>query len=145
MTDTARSALLTEMEQRVRQYARDAVHPDYRAAYTAVANDLRGLAATTTQPDATPVAASATRANEPTSSVADRHTARQRLIDALTDPDTCFCGADLCQSAEQYVDAYTHQLAEKIRAAYSGTGPDEDNWITTPYDAADLIDPEAQR
>jgi hypothetical protein len=42
-------------------------------------------------------------------------------------------------------DAFAHELAERIRAAYSGEGPDEDNWIRTPYDAADLIDPKAQR
>ncbi|MEU1273006.1 hypothetical protein [Streptomyces sp. NPDC005799] len=39
------------------------------------------------------------------------------------------------------LDIHAHELAEQIRAAYSGDGPDGDNWITNPYDAADLIDP----
>lgn len=43
---------------------------------------------------------------------------------------------------DAYRDAVAHELAEKIRSAYSGDGPDEDNWITNPYDAANIIDPE---
>lgn len=37
---------------------------------------------------------------------------------------------------------YAHELAERIREACEGNGPDEDNWILNPFDAADLIDPE---
>jgi hypothetical protein len=71
-------------------------------------------------------------------------TARQRLITAMTDSDTCFCGADSCQNAEQYVDAYAHQLAEQQRAAIKETDDPvfyagEAGWL------ADLIDPETQR
>lgn len=67
---------------------------------------------------------------------------RERL---LTSIDRTWARGVLGTTPEQLLDDYAHQLAVKIRAAYSGEGPDEDNWITTPYDAADLIDPEAQR
>lgn len=40
------------------------------------------------------------------------------------------------------LDAYAHELAEKIRNCANG---DEDPWIpTTAYAAADLIDPEKE-
>lgn len=38
---------------------------------------------------------------------------------------------------------HAHELAQKIRAAYRGEGPAEDNWIINPFDAASLIDPQA--
>lgn len=41
------------------------------------------------------------------------------------------------------LDAYAHELAERIRDGYTGDGPDEDNWILSAFDAAKLIDPEA--
>jgi hypothetical protein len=40
------------------------------------------------------------------------------------------------------LDAYAHELAEKIRDAYSQEGPPEYHWIMNPYDAAAIIDPE---
>lgn len=74
--------------------------------------------------------------------------ARQRLIDAMTDSDTCFCGADSCQNAEQYVGAYAHQLAEQIRQerdeANTPGSPATPDLIRGMTHAADLIDPEAQ-
>lgn len=45
------------------------------------------------------------------------------------------------ESASALIDAFAHELAERQRKAYAGEGPDEDNWIRTPFDAADLIDP----
>lgn len=39
-----RAAVLRELEERYRGHARDSVHPDFRAAYSAVANDLSRLA-----------------------------------------------------------------------------------------------------
>lgn len=45
------------------------------------------------------------------------------------------------EAVNRLIDAFAHELAEEIRAAYDGEGPDEDNWIRTPFDAADLIDP----
>jgi hypothetical protein len=71
-------------------------------------------------------------------------TARQRLIDAMASR-TCFCGADSCQNAAQYVDAYAHQLAEQIRnvvppTAITPGGPYTDGQMF----AADLIDPETE-
>ena len=39
-----RAAVLRELEERYRGYARDSAHPDFRAAYAAVANDLSRLA-----------------------------------------------------------------------------------------------------
>ncbi|WP_406156926.1 hypothetical protein [Streptomyces canus] len=39
-------------------------------------------------------------------------TARQRLLDAMRNR-TCFCGADSCKTAEDYVDALVHELAEQ--------------------------------
>ena len=78
-------------------------------------------------------------------------TARQRLLDALR-TGTCFCGADSCTSAEPLVDAllteHAHQLAEQIRAetaelkAHGVLEPDK---FRPCRDAADQIDPEAQR
>lgn len=64
-------------------------------------------------------------------------TARQRLLKALTD-ERCFCGATAsCPPPEQYIDAYAHELAEKIRSHYPLNA-------TSVHDAADLIDPEAE-
>lgn len=40
------------------------------------------------------------------------------------------------------LDAFAHELAERIRDGYTGDGPDEDNWILSAFDAAKLIDPE---
>lgn len=40
----ARATVLRELEQRYREHARNSVHPDFRAAYAAVANDLSRLA-----------------------------------------------------------------------------------------------------
>ena len=70
-------------------------------------------------------------------------TARQRLLDAMR-ARACFCGADSCKSAEQYVDAYAHELAEQIRNSerlrdYTDDHMDDCN------QAANEIDPEAQR
>jgi hypothetical protein len=48
-----RAAVLRELEARYRQHARDSVHPDFRAAYSAVANDLRRMA-DETPPQRTP-------------------------------------------------------------------------------------------
>ena len=45
----ARAAVLRELEERYRSYARDSAHPDFRAAYAAVANDLSRLADETQQ------------------------------------------------------------------------------------------------
>lgn len=42
---------------------------------------------------------------------------------------------------EDILDAFARGLAERIRRAYDGGGPDEDTWIRNPFDAADLIDP----
>jgi hypothetical protein len=70
-------------------------------------------------------------------------TARERLINAMTSR-TCFCGADSCQNAEQYVDAYAHELAELQRLRM-----DELDLIGQKARIVgrivDLIDPEAQR
>lgn len=76
-------------------------------------------------------------------------TAREKLIEAMR-TRTCFCGADSCHNAEQYVDAFAHELAEKIRiTALAEDGPATKwNWwdaATIPASCADLIDPEAQR
>lgn len=61
--------------------------------------------------------------------------ARQEALEA-------FAGTDADRdSINRYFDDYAHELAEKIRKGYEGDGPDEDNWIMTPYDAATLIDP----
>jgi hypothetical protein len=50
---------------------------------------------------------------------------------------------EMCSRALLEVQRETSRRnAAKIRAAYEGRGTDEDNWITNPYDAADLIDPE---
>lgn len=43
---------------------------------------------------------------------------------------------------DRYRAEVLREAAERIRMAYSGDGPDEDNWILNPYDAASLIDPE---
>lgn len=62
-------------------------------------------------------------------------------IVAKADPD------ELRELSLALVEIQTEQSARdarRIRAAYSGDGPDEDNWIKTPYDAADLIDPEVK-
>jgi hypothetical protein len=50
------------------------------------------------------------------------------------------CG--LCQEVSDLLEDHAHELAEKIRNAYSGEGPEEHHWIQNPFDAADLIDPE---
>lgn len=42
----------------------------------------------------------------------DQPTARQRLLDAMR-ARACFCGADSCHNAEDYVDALVHELAEQ--------------------------------
>lgn len=56
------------------------------------------------------------------------------------------CSGASDEAAEQWADdmlrEHARQLAERIRAGYGGDGPEEDNWIANPYDAADLIDPE---
>lgn len=67
--------------------------------------------------------------------------ARQQLIDAMTSR-TCFCGADSCRNAEEYVDAFAHQLAEQLRAD-AATG--DKSGLTRIYyrAAADRIDPQA--
>jgi hypothetical protein len=70
-------------------------------------------------------------------------TARQRLLDAMRNR-TCFCGADSCHNAEDYVDDYAHQLAETIRNRDYDPGAVEPVHLTVQADA-DLIDPEAQR
>lgn len=49
-------------------------------------------------------------------------TARQRLIDAMQ-ADTCFCGADSCQTAEEYVDAFARELAAASPAADRAATP----------------------
>jgi hypothetical protein len=69
-------------------------------------------------------------------------TARQTLINAMTDPDTCFCGADSCKNAEQYVDAFAHQLAEQQRAFLRSKGT---VWTGSIGQVIDHIDPEKQR
>jgi len=76
-------------------------------------------------------------------------TARQALINAMTSR-TCFCGADSCQNAEQYVDAFAHQLAEQQRKHWIPRPPGETADYLRGLDdgldkAADLIDPEKQR
>lgn len=67
--------------------------------------------------------------------------ARQRLIDAMASR-TCFCGADSCRNAEEYVDAFAHQLAEQLRND-AATG--DKSGLTRIYYrlAADRIDPKA--
>lgn len=47
------------------------------------------------------------------------------------------------RDAEVLVDAYAHALAERIRAAASGDDADN-SWVVNAYDAARLVDPEAQ-
>lgn len=71
------------------------------------------------------------------------NTARERLLDAMRNC-TCFCGANSCHNAEDYVDAYAHQLAETIRNRDYDPGAVEPVHLTVQTDA-DLIDPEAQR
>lgn len=63
--------------------------------------------------------------------------ARYALFKALFLPSKGMSRA----SADGLIDAYARELAERIRKGYSGDGPDEDNWITNPYDAAALINP----
>ena len=67
--------------------------------------------------------------------------ARQQLIAAMR-TRTCFCGADSCQTPEPLIDAYAHQLAEKIRQSKCDPGVDI---CACCEKAADLIDPQAQR
>jgi hypothetical protein len=69
-------------------------------------------------------------------------TARQRLINAMTDPDTCFCGADPCQTAEQYVDAFAHELAQEQRRFMKSKGP---VWTGAIGQIVNHIDPEKQQ
>ncbi|MGW2720817.1 hypothetical protein [Streptomyces sp. NPDC001492] len=79
--------------------------------------------------------------------------ARERLIRALND-DACTCGGSACPTAEQLVDAYAHELAEKIRvrcgelidAAGPRATPSDPQYDRAAgfADAANLIDPEAQ-
>lgn len=46
-----RAAVLREIEQRMRDYARATCHPEFRAAYSAMANDLERLAFETPEPE----------------------------------------------------------------------------------------------
>jgi hypothetical protein len=76
-------------------------------------------------------------------------TARQKLIEAMR-TRTCFCGADSCHNAEQYVNAYAHELAEQQRKHWIPRPPGETADYVRGLDdgfdkAADLIDPEPQR
>jgi hypothetical protein len=59
--------------------------------------------------------------------------ARDALMRALWDNYT------QAQKSE-FIDAFVHELAERIRSEFSNDGPDGDQW-RTPLDAADLIDP----
>jgi hypothetical protein len=68
-------------------------------------------------------------------------TARERLIRALTD-DNCMCGGEACPPAEQYVDAYAHELAEQLR--HDAASGDKSGLTRIYYRAAaDFIDPRA--
>jgi len=81
-------------------------------------------------------------------------TARQRLLAAMR-ARTCFCGADSCHNAEEYVDAYAHELADQIREKVQRQQAEQEQrfgksdhesqlqWDAV-RDAADLIDPEVQ-
>lgn len=78
-------------------------------------------------------------------------TARERLIYALAN-EACVCGStDACPTPEQLVDAYAHQLAERIReetrafltSVTATHGADWGRtWAQGREKAADLIDPE---
>ncbi|MEV4939583.1 hypothetical protein [Streptomyces zaomyceticus] len=58
----------------------------------------------------------------------------------------CTCAETDEAEANALIDALLREhaqgLAERIRLAYEGNGPDEDNWIRTPFDASSLIDPD---
>lgn len=80
----------------------------------------------------------------------DQPTARQRLLDAMRDRKVCFCGADSCRNAEDYVDALVHELAEQQRKHWVPRPPGETADYVRGLDdgfdkAADLIDPEVKR
>lgn len=44
----------------------------------------------------------------------DQPTAREKLVEAMR-TRTCSCGAASCHNADQYVDAFAHELAELQR------------------------------
>ncbi|MBP5883150.1 hypothetical protein QBA57_28710 [Streptomyces scabiei] len=78
--------------------------------------------------------------------MATQPAARQRLIDAMR-ARTCFCGADSCQKAEEYVDAFAHELAEQLRTESGSYGSPRYDYELGPglARAADLIDPETRQ
>lgn len=84
----------------------------------------------------------------------ERMSARDELIDAINSYDQTACYwpcatpcTPRCPTAEQMLDAYAHELAEKIRAS-TREGYGDPNPNTTYYEgdaamgAANLIDPE---
>jgi hypothetical protein len=72
----------------------------------------------------------------------DRDEARQRLIDALNEEHNPSYFGDDSRNAEQLVNTFAHELAEKIRNAPEAPQAWDDDYYRGQDDAADLIDPE---
>lgn len=66
--------------------------------------------------------------------------ARDAVVSGLADHGCCFDEV----LAEAMVDAMLHEaftaFAKRVRGGFRGEGPDEDNWILTPFDVAAMAE-----